>query len=85
MGNLERVRQQLNSIIEEAAVDLEATEIALATAVEQQTTAAVASALKDQRDWVIGLIDEQLDQFNLAGINPIALQTLKRRIQSGGY
>ena len=85
MSNLDRVRQQLNSIIEEAAVDLEAREAALATAVEQQTAAAVADALERQRKWVITLIDEQLSQFNLAGMNPLALQTLKRRVQGGGY
>ena len=72
MQTLERIRQELHQIIEEAAAD-----VVRAQRPEEQVNAVVEDALERQRRWFIGLIDERLDQLNSKSSTGIVLRHLR--------
>lgn len=83
--DLNRIREQLNKIIAEAAADIESRERALANALELATEsgsvrAAFNQGMQHKEDLILALIEEQLIQLQLASLSTLALQTLKRRI-----
>ena len=87
--NLDRLREQLASLIESAALEVraevEAREAAVARAIEDATgTPAVAAAYSqgryDREREIIALLEEQQDTLGRAGLNAISLASLKRRI-----
>ena len=87
--NLDRLREQLASLIESAALEvraeLEQREAAVARAIEDATgTPAVAAAYSqgryDREREIIALLEEQQDTLGRAGLNAISLASLKRRI-----
>lgn len=87
MSNLNTIRRQLNQIIEEAAADLEARELATAAALETHTPQAVKTAVRDalryQREFFVDLIDQQLEALESSGKESICLRTLKRMVRDG--
>ena len=88
MADLNRIREQLNAIIAEAAADIEAREAALADVLERasqgrQLRAAFNDGMEVRQAQILAMIDHQLDQLGRIGTNPLALQNLKRRIQDG--
>ncbi len=88
MVDLNRIREQLNTIIEEAAADLERRERALACAMELSTEdgrvrAAFNQGMQHKEALIVALIDQQLEMLAPTGTNPAALQTLRRMILNG--
>jgi len=88
-ATLERVRQQLNQLIESAAADIEqqrqAEAAQAAQAIEASTgTAAVAAAYdqgrRDKQAEILALINEQREWLGRGGVNAISLDTLARII-----
>lgn len=89
MRDLNQIRVQLNAIIEEAAADIEAREAALADVLErasqdQRLRAAFNDGMAVRQRQILALIEEQQNVLELIGVNPMALQTLKRMILSDG-
>ena len=89
MTTLERLRQQLNELIEEAALDArakaEARDAAIAQAMEAAqeapaTQAAYRQGRYDREREILALLDEQQETLGRAGMNAISLASLKRRI-----
>ena len=89
MTTLERLRQQLNELIEEAALDAraeaEARDAAIAQAMEAAqeapaTQAAYRQGRYDREREILALLDEQQETLGRAGLNAVSLASLKRRI-----
>ena len=89
MTTLERLRQQLNELIEEAALEVRAeaeardhaTAMALEAAQEAPATqAAYRQGRYDREREILALLDEQQEALGKAGMNAISLASLKRRI-----
>ena len=79
--------EQLATMLAEIIADIEARERALAGAMELSTeTGSVRAAFNQgmqlKQDQIVALIDEQLEQLQRANLSPLALQTLKRKIQN---
>jgi hypothetical protein len=82
---LERIRRQLDLVIEEAAVAIEADRALAAHAIELATSTlptaqAYEAGRRDERTRILSLIEEQLSSLSKAGINAISLATLSRTI-----
>lgn len=87
MVDLHRMGEQLATTLAEIIADIEARERALAGAMELSTeTGSVRAAFNQGQAYreaqIVALIDEQLEQLQRANLSPLALQTLKRRIQN---
>ena len=87
MVDLHRMGEQLATTLAEIIADIEARERALAGAMELSTeTGSVRAAFNQgqasREAQILALIDEQLQQLQRANLSPLALQTLKRKIQN---
>lgn len=85
MVDLQRMGEQLATLLAEIIADVEARERALAGAMELSTEAGSVRAafnqgMQHRQAEILALIEEQLIQLQLANLSPLALQTLKRRI-----
>lgn len=87
---LERIRIQLNDLIESAAADIEAQRnrdaAAAAAAIEAaSSTAAISAAYnqgrRDQTMAILALIHDQRSTLAKGGVNAISLDTLMTRIK----
>lgn len=86
--DLNRIREQLNAIIADAAADIDARERALASAMELATEsgsvrAAFNQGMQHKEEQILALIDQQLAMLQPTGTNPTALHALKRMIVNG--
>jgi transcription elongation GreA/GreB family factor len=85
---LDRIRIQLDQVIEEAAAAIAAHQAEAAAAIESitpaaQTAAAYSQGRHDERLRILQLIDEQQQTLAKGGLNALSLATLSRALQLG--
>lgn len=82
---MQRIRRQLDAVIEEAATAIEAQQAAAAAAIEEaHSSRAVAAAYDqgrhDQRQQILAMIQEQRSYLRVGGTNALSLATLAKAI-----
>jgi hypothetical protein len=87
-STLERIRHDLQRLIETAAAEVELTQQETAAALEAASGApAIAAAYdqgrQDERARVLALLAHQQEMLGRAGLNAISLATLRRALEVG--